>query len=541
MWLTYTQDESASKSGSKSGYHPSKNHSAARTPPIGVSLSRKSSREQPNMGFLGYGGVAEMDQKGNSTIETSTEVDPSHERHRQKASISSVNASSVYHGVPQNMYRLDDDDPEGWIHRDKLARIENEELQAAGISLPTGSRTSSRSGRRGQSRETQDDNRDKQDQLNQSSFSKIKGKHSITPRVEENDEEDERAEWDLRSPEETAEQENAKVSNVFVNPPLRLNGSRIPILASNPFAAHPERADKEIPTTRKRNASGSIANKDGLSNPKIRDQGSSALVHNSPDSRNDAVNDASSPPEHAVDKSAQTSPIKSTTPRSPIATPQMANNVRKTTPTSRKTSNSHNRIPSGSNNSPSTRPGTRSGEPDRPKTAINRPEGDPPWLATMYRPDPRLPPDQQIIPTHAKKQQQAQWSEEGAIPTTYDRDFTPLAVQTSAAQEKPSPSPAPPSEKIEMEQAGGEISWPLKPVATISRATSTSTGKSETSGGNVNTAGYSTMPKLSSTPPIGTLQSPRVSNNPRVIIPQPPPPQELPDQKEKSCGCCTVM
>lgn len=34
---------------------------------------------------------------------------------------------------------------------------------------------------------------------------------------------------------------------------------------------------------------------------------------------------------------------------------------------------------------------------------INRPEGEPPWLATMYKPDPHLPPDEQMLPTHAKR------------------------------------------------------------------------------------------------------------------------------------------
>ena len=58
----------------------------------------------------------------------------------------------------------------------------------------------------------------------------------------------------------------------------------------------------------------------------------------------------------------------------------------------------------------------------------------------MYKPDPRLPPDQQIIPTHAKRQQQAQWSEAGAIPTTYDREFSPLAVQTENELKQPAVS-----------------------------------------------------------------------------------------------------
>lgn len=45
------------------------------------------------------------------------------------------------------------------------------------------------------------------------------------------------------------------------------------------------------------------------------------------------------------------------------------------------------------------RPSTSNG----PRQPINRPEGDAPWIATMFKPDPMLPQDQQILPTHAKR------------------------------------------------------------------------------------------------------------------------------------------
>lgn len=42
-------------------------------------------------------------------------------------------------------------------------------------------------------------------------------------------------------------------------------------------------------------------------------------------------------------------------------------------------------------------------ERQRPLHLAARPEGDAPWLAEMYKPDPRLPQEEQIIPTHAKR------------------------------------------------------------------------------------------------------------------------------------------
>ncbi|KAI5285277.1 hypothetical protein KEM54_000696 [Ascosphaera aggregata] len=56
------------------------------------------------------------------------------------------------------------------------------------------------------------------------------------------------------------------------------------------------------------------------------------------------------------------------------------------------------------------------------------PTGDPPWLASSFRPDPRLPPEQQILPTHAKRMLQEQWEKEGKSGLLYDKSFAPLAV-----------------------------------------------------------------------------------------------------------------
>lgn len=68
---------------------------------------------------------------------------------------------------------------------------------------------------------------------------------------------------------------------------------------------------------------------------------------------------------------------------------------------SRNTSNAKKRLSSGPVNGISPRPGSSSGT-RRTRGPINRPEGEAPWIADMYKPDPMIPPDEQIVPTHAK-------------------------------------------------------------------------------------------------------------------------------------------
>jgi hypothetical protein len=167
------------------------------------------------------------------------------------------------------------------------------------------------------------------------------------------------------------------------------------------------------------------------------------------------------------------------------------------------------------------RPTTRGNE-SRPTTAANRPEGDPPWLATMYKPDPRLPPDQQMLPTLAKKMQQEQWEKEGRTPNTYDRNFAPLAVHPFDAPpipSKPDPQPEPqqPADSLQLHELP-----PQPPKSPEPPRPNTSTG-------------YSTMPKVQDTPPMGLTPNPNPNWNPPVVSAREPP------KKVKSCGCCIVM
>lgn len=434
-----------------------------------------------------------------------------------------ANGNSVNHSdedIPENMYRPDKDDPEGWIHRDKLAKIESEELQAAGINL-----ANARSRSQSKLKSIRDTSRDGASRRGEKR-QRLQSPAQIEDEVEQD-------EWDIRLPEEI-EEEHSAAAQLYANPVLRKSGSKIPVLASSPNPIPAERYERDTPIARKRTASGTMSFEGDLAVPKTRNAGSNKVMEDS-DTTSSAI--ASSKP-----GSPQKSRSKSVT---LAVSPPAVTTQKKTTPASRKTS-----APARATPSPNQRPGTRSGEQDRPRTAVTRPEGDPPWLATMYKPDPRLPPEQQLIPTLAKKQMQAQWAEDGAIPKTYDRTFTPIAVHTDEdlAREVPrnrsssSADPTPPDE----EKLAEPNAWPLRPVSSIR----SSSGRPGTAGST--TGGYSTMPKVTSppvresSPKIGSGATPALAGRSTAA----PPPTRMhaqslatdDDEKvKKGCGCCVVM
>ncbi|KAJ5157366.1 uncharacterized protein N7482_008466 [Penicillium canariense] len=353
---------------------------------------------------------------------------------------------------------------EKWIHRDKLAKIESEELHQAAIRFNRRMRAESKSSAgRGRSHDSH------QSAANGSaSATSPNVEHSEPwPELREaarkefgrDDADDERKHWDLRRPEEIAADEAA--ASLYSNPGLRKSSSRIPICTASPVpimtgrdsrglrsrAATDERDDDEF--SRGRRASETDTGEPEASPP-------------SPESRPGSRGFSTTP-----NTPAKKNPAKGT-----------GSATRKTSapPTNRKTSTARSRAVSGNT---SQRPVTRSGEP-RPTTAANRPEGDPPWLATMYKPDPRLPPDQQMLPTLARKMQQEQWEKEGRSPTTYDRNFAPLAVHPNDLPPVP-----PKAQASEEEEKVEELPKPPKSPEPPRPNTST---------------GYSTMPKVQDTP-----------------------------------------
>lgn len=416
---------------------------------------------------------------------------------------------------------------DNWIHRDKLARIESEELQQAAMRIQRQVRTGSKSSSmRGRSHDTQSLNgtvATPPEQTESWPGSQRQQLESPIP-FEDSDEqeiESERMTWDLRRPEEIAassfEGNDDASSKFYKSPALKKSSSRIPVLASSPHQAS-DLYDRESSIQRMRTRTVGSGDEDGVSHTRSRRVSESAVIdtpEGSPDSTTVPLSTSRPNSRGGMLAHAQSSPTK----KAPT----------KGTSTARKSSAPpNNRKPSASvkpratsGSSTKDRPMTRSGD-NRPPTSANRPEGDPPWLATMYKPDPRLPPDQQMLPTHAKKMQQEQWEKEGKTPTAYDREFAPLAVRPDEPSTSEIKDEAAITDGNNLVAKSGS-SWPLQPPRSPEPA------RPGTSGTN-----YSTMPKVQTAPQITLPTAQRVHED------FPPPPHE--DEKvEKGCGCCIVM
>jgi hypothetical protein len=390
----------------------------------------------------------------------------------------------------------DDEDPEHsrWIHRDKLARIESEELQAAGILLPQ-PRAQSKSGRRERSRDQQSNGLGRSEQSGQHQKRQRIGS---LPTEEAEDQQD--MGWDLRLPEEAAQDINGGYKEHGSGPK---GISRIPVFKTSPLPIPIGYLERDTPIPRTR-TNGWTGDEDGISYPKSRSRGDSLKQGE----------DSTATPTPLRKVQSETSPSKK------AATPSARKG---SVPSTRAASaQSRSKTRSGLKDTPNSRPPTRSGETAQ-SSNVKRPEGDPPWLTSMYKPDPRLPPDQQLLPTVAKRLQQEQWEKEGKFGNTYDKEFRPL----NDDQFQP---PEIVSQTIEVNEQKPEDhpEWPLR----TPKSDTLSTERPGTGGG------YSTMPKIQDIPP--SSMSPRVLSTPQPTPLQIEEPPEEKKQKE-GCGCCTVM
>lgn len=393
--------------------------------------------------------------------------------------------NSVDHGERgrevKNGALYDEDDP-GWIHRDKLARIESQELQAAGIILPR-TRAYSKAGRKDRSREPSVTGLGRIEQQGQQ-----QKRQKIESQPEEEQEIEESQEWDLRSPEEIAADNNAVYRDYGS---LSKGASKIPLSLTSPLPIPLEYIERDAPMQRSRST---IWSEESIAYPLQDNQTAKAPSEEPP-----VLQKPPAPKRHA---SADISPKKAVTPA-----------VRKASGPNAKTppvTVSRPKTRSGSN----SRPATRSGE-----NAAKKPEGDPPWLATMYKPDPRLPPDQQMLPTVAKRLQQEQWEKEGKFGNAYDRELRPLNDEEIQQPEIVQQVVNAPALKPE-----GQGEWPLR----TPKSPEPNPTRPGTSGG------YSTVPKIQNAPPTPVIQSPKVQQQIQPLS------QEQPNEK-KGCGCCVVM
>ena len=383
-----------------------------------------------------------------------------------------------------------------WIHRDKLARIENEELQAAGIFVPR-SRAPSKQ-RRERSRSAMRRGTDASDQNSYHSRSR---KNSAA--VESRTAEIAVPAWDLRTPEEIAEEE----ANAYFTS-NGLGGTRIPVAKTSPAPISLDSFERGS-ASRKHSES---PEDEPLTMTKTRSRSASASLR-----MGEKPNPGGTLP--AAKRSA--------TDMSP----------KKTNPGNRKVSGAPKsgsaaaRPKTRSGSGTGTRPSTRSGESPPAK----HPEGDPPWMANSYQPDPRLPPDQQLLPTVARRLQQEKWEKEGTFGDTYDKDFRPLNDKNAFLR-------PPEAEKLsaaadENQDPGQANEWPLRQEAAPKSP-------------SLRQGSYSTMPKISDKSPTSPMASPRAPTTPQIMQTQAQPASQIPerapdekhdDKKAGGCGCCVVM
>ncbi|KAK0839771.1 hypothetical protein LTR03_011049 [Friedmanniomyces endolithicus] len=412
-------------------------------------------------------------------------------------------------------------DDSAWIHRDKLAQIEIQEMEEAGLhvrqprrSSSTGpvasartSRSASRSGAgRAVSKDRQGEGAGEQDGPLFANFDDYQRKRvSTIPAADEEELEHERTfdptvDSELRTPEEVHAAQH-------VSKQLRPCTSRIPISKASPVPVPHQVVERDSPLPRSRNGSGAWSgawdDQQYARHARSGSAGSQNLLddaegHQTPASRPTSSylqngNENSPPKARASGMAASTSGGRKVSGTTNAATRPLSSHANKP------------RTSSLANKRPGSSSGPVHGHKSRPSTA-HAPEGEAPWIASMYKPDPRLPPDQQLLPTHAKRLQQEQWEREGKTGTPYDQDFNLLndtqmeqkpasvpKLETVGVNGSFSPKGSPRLDKPST--AASEKPWPLSPHKSDTKS-ETGSVRPGTSGG------YRITPTIAATPPI---------------------------------------
>lgn len=415
------------------------------------------------------------------------------------------------------------DENSKWIHRDKLAKIESEELQAAGIFFPRPrERDSTRS--KSQNRAKRDHSQDKANAQGKGGAEQRSRKNSaVTASDSKSLEAPLTPSWDLRLPEEIAEEADG-----YWIPGGGGRGSRIPVAKVSPVPIPSEHIERDTLLVRKRDSS---PEDDTIHYPKPRARSGST---------GNAL--ARTPTNGTISLTTPPTNTKPVSPKKPAATP----GARK--PSAKPANGAAGRPKtrggpskdSTSSGGGTTRPSTRSGERELSIGSSKQMEGEPPWMVSAYRPDPRLPPDQQLLPTVAKRLQQEKWEREGKFGNVYDKEFRPLTDEgflNPPEQDPKADKDDQHSDQGEKDEKDLDGNWPL-------RAESKNGSPPE----RVNS--YMTMPRISDKPNMSPLPSPRSpapapapqpqpQSQPAPVVRVPEPPEE--QQKKSGCGCCIVM
>ncbi|KAF8418819.1 hypothetical protein EV426DRAFT_306127 [Tirmania nivea] len=278
-----------------------------------------------------------------------------------------------------------------WIDRDKLERIEIQELEQAGILPSKGARESYNAS---QGAHQSDDGVTR---VRTNSDSSQDERRFYDPNEPDND---------LRHPFERVAERGRPMQNIQRN----RSSSRIPLYASSPVPVplhHLERT---------------------------------ALLKRQPPSPENGSDDDGSTRTHSRKRSysagstillTESTPPTTATPAGPKppATPQ-TNRVKSNVTSPNRSNSKKGRFSGNSSLAKNKHKSNPQLTPNnRPTSSHQVPEGPPPWSLSTYTPDPKLPPDQQIIPTVARRLQQEQWEKEGVFATVYDTKLRPLKVQ----------------------------------------------------------------------------------------------------------------
>jgi len=424
-------------------------------------------------------------------------------------------------------------DENNWIHRDKLKEIEIREMEEAGFRVGRASTSGSRSQSR--TRRSRDRRGSETAELAQNGDERSEARRIVSPIPAEDEDLEE---YQTQSP--TTYQEFAPESQATSprtnNHTGRPSTSRIPLPRTSGIPVPAALAERDAPLPRSRAGSGNW-NGDAIATNGARIRsgsiGSQFLLDEPEGARQ------TTPPYGHTRKVSSTN---GSPPKSPQKSPMKAKMPGKPAPTSgaRKTSvkvQPKNRAPSGA--TPTKRPGTSSGVASRPTTS-HRPEGEAPWLATMYKPDPRLPPDQQIIPTHAKRMQREQWENEGRVASLYDKDFQMLNTDEFQDKRLSQLSQLQPND---LEKAQENETWPLPSPTKQPSLEKVDSNVNKSPPQPTDPGGYKLTPTIpqSSRAPSPKLAPPIASADaspPKTTTRLPEPVEEA--KEKKGCGCIVM-
>lgn len=471
----------------------------------------------------------------------------------QKGPVSHLRRPSTSHNRPSAPLTLPraesevaiDPDPErsAWIHRDKLARIESQEMAAAGFGVPRNTR-SSRSGSRSASRSASR-NAASRTQMSQLAFTSGVDTPKV-PGFEEQSGAGAGQDQDSDEYEERLREEPRMDRNMYSRSLPRPSVSRIPVARASPAPVAQSVVERDSPLPRSMSSPlGDSANRrsrsQSLGDPALMTESTStrSAIPTKPRPRSSHIQDSASVSDSPSLSQRTTQSLTAVSRAKAMNKAASGGSVgRKTIP--RTASKARNTSPK---DSPVRRP-TSGSTRSRPTSFHMRPEGEAPWVATMYKPDPRLPPDQQMLPTHAKRAMQGGSDSADEAEQSYPLNIESLSDEELAKMGAlPSPESAKKKEMATSTQQGtGNLPppWPLTSIKSDAR--------SQTGSAKGTTGGYTITPKIA--PPIAPPNMPRSpTSQPQVTSSVNAGVQRVPDLDEKDDGkkkkkgfaCCVVM